>query len=376
MGAGIMKSFLWFLWKELLSSKSRLFLNVALVSLTVGLCVSIELVSLSREQAVKSQTYNVAPTVTILPAGVTQSQLIRSNSPEFIEEKILTELKSKYSQSLSSATGRLVFNRKVNSKDVVIIGYDPQTIISPFESLKNLRENRIALGVELSKRDGMRVGDHITIDGSIFTIGDVLPSSGTFEDVAVFMSLPAAQSIAKAQGLVNEGRLYAKTGISAEFLSDKLRAAYPYLNVLATKPGDGADGKIESTLKNHRTLLYGMTGLLMILCLFISAHLNAQERKLELATLFAIGASKTGVLSLVAGRSMIVSFIGSVAGCAAGAFFVLWQDYGSAKGLVAAWELFLIAVGVAVLSSILASLPAAVASGYRNHVLILQDARQ
>jgi hypothetical protein len=54
---------------------------------------------------------------------------------------------------------------------------------------------------------------------------------------------------------------------------------------------------------------------------------------------------------------------------------VLLGDFDSAKGSVTAWEPFTAAVAAAVIFTVLAALPTAVVSGYRNHVAILQEAQ-
>ena len=369
-----MKSSLWLSWKELLGRKTGLFLNAALVALAVAFYVNIELAARFRDQAVKSRLYHIAPSIKIFPAGVTQDLLLRSDARATIDQGMVPELEYKYAEWIYAAGGRLIFKRKINRDETLVIGYDPGKTISPFKTLRNLLKTEVCIGSALGQRNNLAAGGLISVDSSVFKIKEVLPSTGTFDDAAVFMTLPAARSVSKMKNSINEISLYLKTGVPADALIKKLRDNYPDLNIFPLKSGDAADEKIESALTNYRFLLYGVTGLVTITCLFISAFVNAHERKLEVATLYAIGASNTGVLAVVAGRSVIVGILGSAAGSLSGAIFALFQNYNFTNRAAAAGETYLIAIITAVIFSVLAALPVAAASAYRNHVQILQEA--
>ncbi len=98
-----------------------------------------------------------------------------------------------------------------------------------------------------------------------------------------------------------------------------------------------------------------------------------RERKLELATLFAIGSTGSSVLSALILRSIIVGLFGAAFGYALGALFALVQDFGSAIGSVWSLKLILITLAGTTGISVLATIPVTVSAVFSNHVSILQE---
>lgn len=370
-----MRSSLWLSWRELTGRKSAFLLNAALVGLAVGLCVAVELAARSREQAAQGQMYNIAPSIIMYPRGVTRGQIADSNTMHAIEERIVLEIEDRYGTWVHRASGRLVLKRKIRNNDFRIIGFDSRKMISPFKTLQTLAENESAAGFAMGPAYHIKQGDVMAIGRSDYTVREILPSTGTSEDAALFMTLKSAQSVAGMPGRINEISIYLRTGVSADSLIRILKKDYPGLDIIASKTGEIAGGGMETTLARHRTILYGMVGFITILLLFAGAVLNVRERRIEIATMYAVGASNINVLAAVACRSLIVGMIGSAAGCAAGALFMLAGDYDSALGPATAGSTYIVAMSTAVVITVLATMPAAILSGYQDHASILQEAQ-
>lgn len=371
-----MEYILWLSRKELFGRKSAFFFNVALVCLAICFCVVVELISHSREQAVKSQLYHIDASVKIFPINITQAKLLHERDTPLIDQKNVLDIENRYRRWIRDISGRLILTRHTNLGDVLIIGYDPEKMITSFQDLKKLSRTEAVVGSAVAQKYSVVVGSHITIGDTDYRVKAINPATASFEDAAVYILLASLQDFTRNKRAINEISLYVRTGMSVDELIAVLRDDQPDFNIVKINSGEVAGGTMEARLKNYRVLLYGITGFIVICSLFISAFLNAQERKLELATLYSIGASRWDVVVLLSVRSVIVSVLGAVIGCILGIFYVLLQDYDSARELVTAWNLYSAAISAAVAASLLATLPIAISSSSQAHVEILQEAQQ
>ena len=239
--------------------------------------------------------------------------------------------------------------------------------------MKTLGENETALGIELARELNKKEGDTIELGEYILKVKTVLESAANVDDAALFVNLPLAQKISGLKSGINVIRVFPRSGISTDKLTAGLKAAFPGFNIIKATRSDVAENKLESKLELYRTMLYALTGLIMVIALMIGAYLNGNERKLELATLFAIGSTGNTVLLVLVLRAIIVGVIGSALGYATGAVFALIQDFNSAAGVAWSIKLFLTTTGVTVAISIIATVPVSIAAGFRNHVMVLQE---
>jgi hypothetical protein len=147
------------------------------------------------------------------------------------------------------------------------------------------------------------------------------------EDLAVFLPLAAARALARDEG-VNELRIFLRAGVSPRDAGAKLSRAVVDAAVVRSDRGDVADRDTHASLARHRAVAYVVMAGVAALCLLIAAHLDATERRVELATLVAIGASRSTIL----GGLLVRSAAGRCrvgAGDAAGAILAATQDAAS-----------------------------------------------
>ncbi len=133
-----------------------------------------------------------------------------------------------------------------------------------------------------------------------------------------------------------------------------------------------ACSRFESLLQ-HRHVLYAITATVIAFCILVWSYLNAGERRLEMATVVAVGRTPMTVLSMLVVRAAIVGLLGAFAGYTVGAAMSLAQDFGSAVTVVFAWRLlFVISSGTVVLS-VFGALIASTFFVFREHVTVLQE---
>jgi putative ABC transport system permease protein len=203
------------------------------------------------------------------------------------------------------------------------------------------------------------------VDGQPFRVARVLPSTGSVDDVALFVPMDTARALAR-QGEPNVLRLFLRAGVAPRAAEARLARAALGAAVIRSDRGDVADRDTHASLARHRGVAYALLAAVAALCLVVAAHLDAGERRVELATLTAIGASRATVLGAVLSRSAIVAAAGAACGLAAGALLAWHQDPGVLSVLPRAGPLAAATFGAAVVVGIAAAAPTAAASAIRE----------
>jgi hypothetical protein len=353
----------WLALRELAARRSRVALAVAVVATIAAAVTATELVARAREEAIGAQIDAMGPALTIVPRGTSAGALARydlaGSLPPASEERVRAVL----GRDLRSIERRLVLRREVAGVERPVVGAESLVIASADGT------PAVAIGSELARLLGEP--SSVALGGRAYRVDRVLPSAGGIEDLAVFLPLDVARALGQVAG-VNELRLFLRAGISPRDAAARLSAGAIDASVIRADRGDVADGDAHASLARHRGVAYLVMASVAALCLLIAAHLDAAERRLELATLVAIGASRSTILGGLLVRSGVVAGAGAALGTLAGALLAAHQDPGAQLG-VGAWALAGTVVGAGVCVGLLAAGPTALAAVARDPVHELQE---
>jgi putative ABC transport system permease protein len=184
--------------------------------------------------------------------------------------------------------------------------------------------------------------------------------------------METARALAAQDG-PNVLRLFLRAGASPRAVEAKLVRASIGAAVIRTDRGEVADRDTHESLSRHRRVAYVVMGTIATLCLLITAHLDAGERRVELATLMAIGASRATILGVLVSRSALVASAGAVAGALVGALLALSQGDASVALLAHGWAVGVATIGSAIVTGVIAAVPAVLAVSLRDPVRELQE---
>jgi hypothetical protein len=184
--------------------------------------------------------------------------------------------------------------------------------------------------------------------------------------------METARALAAQDG-PNVLRLFLRAGASPRDAEARLVRASTGAAVIRIDRGEVADRDTHESLSRHRSVAYAIMATVATLCLLIAAHLDAGERRVELATLTAIGASRATVLGVLVSRSALVASAGAVAGALVGTVLALSQGDASVALLARGWTLGVATIGSAIVTGVIAAVPAAVAVSLRDPVRELQE---
>ena len=357
---------LWLTVRELVARRRRVALAGLVIAAIAATVTATELVARAREEAVAAQIDAMGPALTVVPRGTSASALARYELgegalPAGVEEAVRGTLGS----DLRSIERRLVVHREVAGARAPVVGVEAGLLPAAAQE-----PGSVALGSELARRVGG--ASSVVVDGHELQVKGAMPSTASAEDVALFMPLAAARALAAVEG-VNELRLSLRAGVSPRDAEARLARATIGAAVIRSDRGDVADREAHESLSRHRSVAYAVMVAVAALCLLIAAHLDATERRVELATLVAIGASRWTVLGALLFRSAIVAAAGAALGVVAGAALAAGQDLAVAGALGRAWSLGAATVGAALVVGVAAATPTALATIARDPVCELQE---
>lgn len=355
----------WLAGRELRARWPRVLLAASVVAVLSGTAVTMELLARAREEAIADQVDAMGPPLTVVPPGTTAEALGRYDlGGAGLPEQTVAHVAAILGGALRRAEGRLVLDADVGGRRVPLVGLPPEAWPD------DLAAAEVLAGAELGR--AMPEGTSFPLGGETASIVRVQPPAGSIDDVALFVPLATAQRIAGTAG-VNELRVYLRAGEVPAQAEERLRGALAGAAVVRHDRGTVADGETHDSLAAHRGAAYAMLAGVALLCLLIAAHLDASERRLELATLVAIGAPSSGILSALVLRTALTGAAGALLGTAAGIAVAAGQD----PGVASAWLRWLPVGGTAVAGAVLvgaaASLGVGIASLLRDPVADLQE---
>lgn len=354
-----MRTGTWLALKELRARAGRAVLAAALVTVAAALATGLELVARGREEAASIRIDGMGPALRLLPDGVGGSELMRLDlGSQLVPAGTARRVSAVLGQDLREARERLVLQRDVAGRTVPVVGVG----------------TGLPGGVELGSALAEALGQPTTVDAGPGPepVLAVREATGSAEDGAVFLPLRVVQALV-GQQRVNEIQVFLRAGVAPDVAAARLEAAGLRVKVVPGGRGAPADEEVQGALVRGRWLAQVVLALLVGLGLAVTAHLDAAERRSEVATLRAVGAGATTVWWALVSRSIAMGMAGGTLGALAGAAFAALQDPSVAPRLVADWP---VALTVPVLCALLGALsagPTAVAMALRDPVPWLQE---
>lgn len=355
---------LWLVRRELAARGKRVALAAAVVAAIAAAVTATELVARAREVAIATQVDAVGPALTLVPRGTTASALARYEIEGVLPSDTEAGVRRTLGWRVRAVEQRIVLHREVAGARRPVIGSDR------FAGDEPAVGGGAFVGSELGRT--VAVGSAIDIGARSFQVVRALPSTGSVEDFAVFLPISDVRGLGGTQG-VNELRVFLAAGVSPRDAEARLAPAAAAAAVIRSDRGDVADRDMHESLARHRGVAYVVMAAVAGLALLIAAHLDATERRLELATFVAIGAPLRTISAGLLARSAVVAGAGAGAGALFGLTIAI--AVGPAQQVIApsTWGLAAVVVVAGVCVGLVAALPTAFWSVARDPVRELQE---
>jgi ABC-type lipoprotein release transport system permease subunit len=364
----------WIAWRELANRPLSMLVAVATISVAVAVCAATELVHRSREVAVSAQVDFMGPGLRLIPGGRTSRDLVRFElGPETFPAETALQLRREFSDSVRATEGRLLLRGTVEGVDVPLLGLDPAVAVSSVSDLRELTPGNVVLGGELARKLGKARGARLSVKGAEFNVAGILPSTASVEDLALILTLADLRAMSGSGKVINELRVYPLPGVAPAELAPKIRESFPGLAVTLPDNDDVTRTEVDKSLSGLRWIVYSVTALVAAFCVLVWSNLNASERRVEMATLVAIGGSAWTVFMTLALRVCIIAVAGALLGNAVAVAIALAQDFSAARSVVWSSQHLLVWPAASALVGVLGALPITLRSAMREHVRDLQS---
>jgi putative ABC transport system permease protein len=240
------------------------------------------------------------------------------------------------------------------------------------------------VGKDLMSKYGWRIGDQISIVGNIYPVTLQLTIRGVYEvqeggsDALFFNRKYLEEAIPGFDGIVGTVWTKASDANAATKLVDEIDGMFensPYPTKTETEKA--FQMSFVSMLGNVKLLIGSMGIVIVLVITLIAANtiaISARERVREIAVLRTLGFSRTKVLSLILGESIMMSLFGGFLGV--GIFVLSFNPLkvflkstpmgGLANALFISYEIILIGFTVSIFVGLFAGIVPAIAASRRS----------
>jgi putative ABC transport system permease protein len=244
----------------------------------------------------------------------------------------------------------------------------------------------VVVDSELAKKYGWRIGDRITLKGTIYPVNLELTIRG------IYTAPQPTQSVYFHWKYVEEGVSWAKNtagtfGIMAASPQDVSRVASQLDDMFRNSPQPTKTESEKAFQLSFVAMLGNVKAFILSICmavvfaiLLVSANtmaMSIRERTREVAVLKTLGFTRRAILSLFVGEAVTLALIGGVIGAALASFLIYGMAHSPSGGLFLAgmkvtWPTFLVALLV---SGLVGFLSAVVPSYHASHENIVEGLR-
>lgn len=263
-------------------------------------------------------------------------------------------------QAKAMWAGAGIFSRPIGCGAADIPGEekpaDPQTLVRK-RVIETLDDAEALVGADVAARAGLTEGDTVELLGGRFTVLAVLPATGTVDDGRVFAHLHTVQRLAGKGEVVNVIEVVGCCKQIAAGLVEKVTEVLPETRVVTI-------AQVVQTQQKINRLMGSLSLIFLAVLLTVGAagmasamYGNVAERRREIGTLMALGATPGLVLRLFLGKALILGLAGGLGGFLAGSGAAWWLGPHLANVPIRPlMSLALPAAGIAVAVSLAASL--------------------
>lgn len=204
---------------------------------------------------------------------------------------------------------------KVHSADAD--DQSPQALATR-RTITHLGQRETVLGADIAARFKAGTGDHLAILGESFRVVGVLPATGTVDDGRVFAHLHAIQDLAKLGEVVSAIEVMGCCEDAAGQLVPQLSELLPTAKVVTISQVVHTQVGVNRLMTSTSWFVLGTLVLVGMVSTASAISANVRERRREIGTLMALGASPLFVKRLFLWKATSVGVLGGLAGSALG----------------------------------------------------------
>jgi putative ABC transport system permease protein len=184
--------------------------------------------------------------------------------------------------------------------------------------VREIRETDAYLGADVAAATGLSEGQQITLLDQPFVIAGVVPATGTIDDGRIFTHLHAVQSLANKGETVNVIEIMACCEDAAGGLIGELGKMFSDAKVVTITQVVDTQVAVNRLMTNLSYLFFGILIVVGVASIAGTMFANVTERRREIGTLMALGATPKLVSRLFLGKALVIGIAGGLLGYGAG----------------------------------------------------------
>jgi putative ABC transport system permease protein len=383
-------------WREIFERKNQLATSFLAILLGITVIVSIKNVSFYSEKAVARELDALGANILILPKSASMSDYYTADlQADVIPEEYVSMLTQSDLQGLDNLSPKLSIPITVGERNFTLTGILPKdefqakaawagagifsrpaegcgTVIdipgitsrtSSKETLvrdrviETLAADEVLVGADVAALMQIKEGDQVVLADRTFKATAVLPQTGTVDDARIFAHLHTVQEITGKGAVVNAIEVVGCCSEISQGLVQKINALLPDAKVVTIAQ------VVDTQIKTNKTMARLSTLFLVIIILVGGAGIanymfaNVYERRREIGTLMALGASSSTVLKIFIAKALILGLAAGVGGYILGsALAVVLGPRLAGVPVLPMLTLILLAICIAVPLAVIASL--------------------
>lgn len=321
-----------------------------LLTITVGVAalVAIRNVTFFSEQAVARELQALGANVLVLPQGVTLQDYYSADlHGQTMPEQHVQQLAFSNLEGVENLAPKLCVPARLNERGIILTGILPQSefqakaawqsanLFSKHKECKKARcdtdesgagslatrrtvqelyKHEVLLGSDIATATGLKEGDKVNLFGETLAVSAVLPTTGSIDDGRVFAHLHTVQRLAKMGEVVNCIEIMGCCEDVAQGLVKQLADLLPGTKVVTI-------AQVVQTQVSINRMMQRLSWLFLVILVGMAAAsianstiANVRERRREIGTLMAIGATPQFISRMFLSKALLFGSLGGLTG--------------------------------------------------------------
>ncbi|MBX3411485.1 MAG: ABC transporter permease [Pirellulales bacterium] len=353
-------------WRELCARPTTLIAAALTIVLSVGALVAIRHITTFSERAIGRQLEQLGANVLVLPQGTTLQDYYSADlSDRTLPESHASTILLANLSGVDRLSPRLCVSTSLGNRGVTVTGILPQSefeanaawqsvgvfaadrtgcgrancnmkeldaspeALASQRSIQQLGSDEIVIGADVAEFAKLAPGARVELWDNTFKVVAVLPPTGTIDDSRVYAHLHTVQQLTDAGEVVNAIEVIGCCDDAATGLVPQLSTLLPDAKVVTVSQVVATQVGVNQILRQISLMVFAVLIVVGGATLAGTISANVRERRREVGTLMALGASPWYVarlflwkaLWLGAGGALIGSVLGVATAMALGSFW-------------------------------------------------------
>ncbi|MAT14475.1 MAG: cell division protein FtsX [Planctomyces sp.] len=348
--------------KEVWQRPTPMLTSLIAVTLGVMALVAIQNITIYSEDRINSDMESLGANVLVMPPEVTlQDYYAADLHGRTMPEEYVTRLALAQLPGVQNLAPKLCVETTVNSREVTLTGILPKNefqkksawqglgmltnavgsdrgccatpatldadnspeSLAHTRTIQELGERELILGSDVAAQLNAKVGKKLTLFDEKFNVIAVLPATGTIDDSRMFAHLHSVQDLSGAGPVVNVIEIMACCDDAAGDLISDLSAELPETRVITIAQVVETQVAVNGLMSRLSWVFFAILLLVAAASIASVMYANVTERRKEIGTLMALGATRGFVTSLFLGKALLLGIMGGIGGFIAGTILAI-----------------------------------------------------